>query len=63
MDEQSLPEETCARVFGRAISDAGDEPASTLGVQSANIGGTAATEQINHVKVVYRKRRLVQKGL
>ncbi|CAN7770657.1 hypothetical protein LJR034_007624 [Caballeronia sp. LjRoot34] len=63
VDEQTLPEEFCARVCGRAISDAGDEPALTPGVQLANVGGTAATEQINQVKVVYRKRRLVQKGL
>ncbi|WP_175938363.1 hypothetical protein [Caballeronia sp. BCC1704] len=63
VDEQSLPEETCARVCGRAISDAGDEPASTPGVQSTNIDGPATTEQINQVKVVYRKRRQVQKGL
>jgi hypothetical protein len=63
VDEQSLPAGFLPRSGGRASVDDGESRAPTLEAELGDLGGAAAGTQINQVKVVYRKHRLLQKAV
>ncbi|MGF6635533.1 hypothetical protein [Paraburkholderia sp. MM6662-R1] len=63
IDEQSLPEEFRGQVGGRAVVDDGGSRGLTGRIELGDSAGAAATAQFNQVKVVYRKRRLVQRAV
>ena len=61
VDEQSLPAEFVPRSGGLASVDDGENRALTLKEEFGDLSVAADGTQINQVKVVYRKRRLVQR--
>lgn len=63
VDEQSLPAGFVPRSGGRLSVDDSESRVPTLEAELGDLGDAAAGTQINQVKVVYRKRRLLQKAL
>ena len=63
IDDQSGPEEIRVRPRGRAVVDAGERRPSMRDVELDDSIIAAAGAISNQVKVVYRKRRLVQRAI